>query len=359
MSTKKYVWILLAFFGLIFLGNFVLWYSYTGKMFSNSAERHGDLLRLGYILPVPSETKWLHYDQTRTEFPDYLARGSQGTFDVLTIGDSFSNGTGYQNEFVTQYHLSVLHVPNHDYDALTLYYMLDKLGYIDRIQPKVVILESVERSIQDRFGKQLLITPPCEDASFRNMMMKPMYAAEAKSRQGIAPGIMMKMNVRCLTEKARFYRHPYRVSYTTNVVPLTRDVFTPAGREHTLIFYNDDLNYLKTSVNIDMVQENLDAVSKSIQQKGIRFVFLPAPDKFDVYYPNLREEDRAQWPENPFFDEMNIKQKEYIFIDSRKLLREAVASGEKDVYWSDDMHWSWKASKIVCAEIMRQLETTK
>ena len=352
MTTKKYVWILVTFFGLFFFGNLALWYGYTGKTFQG-----GDLLRLGAILPVPSQTQRIR-EKDFIEFPEYLANDCQGTFDILTIGDSFSNITGYQNDFVTKYDLSVLHVPNHGYDAISLYYMLDKFGYIDRIRPKIVILESVERGIHGSFGTQILSTPTCKDASFRALMKKPMYAQEESAGKGWMPCVMVKANANLLFFKLRFFHHLYRVSNTTNVVPLTRDVFSAEGREHTLIFYNDDLNYLHTPANIDRINENLNAVATSMHAKGIRFVFLPAPDKFDVYYPELTPEAKARWPESPFFDEMRAAKKDYIFIDSQKLLRDAIKNGEKDVYLPDDTHWSWKAGKIVCADIMRQLNAT-
>jgi hypothetical protein len=48
-----------------------------------------------------------------------------------------------------------------------------------------------------------------------------------------------------------------------------------------------------------------------------------------------------------FFELLRPQLKEYRFIDTKKLLVEEVNKGEKDVYYSDDTHWSWKAAKKI------------
>ena len=53
-----------------------------------------------------------------------------------------------------------------------------------------------------------------------------------------------------------------------------------------------------------------------------------------------------------FFELLREQPKEYVFVDTKKLLTEEVNKGEKDVYYADDTHWSWKASKKI-AESMK------
>lgn len=362
MKHKTYAIVLISCFFAFFLANAFLWNLEVKNEFSEH-HGHGDLQRLGNLPYVASITEPISYEKTHTEFSDYLASGEQGTFDILTIGDSFSNGAGgnyYQDELESYYHASVLNVPHYDYQGLEILHMLDTFGYLDRIQPKVIIIESVERNVQSRYGVPQAKSPSQSKAGFRSTMLrKPSAEAESLKQGSFLPGIMVKANLQYLETKFRPQPSSYRLSKSTDFVRLTSSAFTAENREDMLIFFHDDMEYQRNPINTDAVNNHMNQAAKAMQQKGILLIFLVCPDKFDVYYPQLSAPDKARWPENPFFDEMNIKQKEYIFIDSRKLLREAVASGEKDVYWSDDMHWSWKASKIVCAEIMRQLETTK
>ena len=83
-------------------------------------------------------------------------------------------------------------------------------------------------------------------------------------------------------------------------------------------------------------------------------MFLPIPDKSDLYYPYFAR-DRGI-AENDLFDAIGHLPKQYIFIDSKKVLREAAAKGEKDLFWADDTHWSFKAQQIVGEEIVKALK---
>lgn len=361
MTSKKYASVLLVIFTTFFLANVLLWNGITGKIFTGHDE-HGDLLRLGNLPYATSKTEQITYEKRHTEFKDYIESNSNDSYDVLTIGDSFSNGGGgayYQDELESAYSLSVLNIPLQHRSPFEVLLTLDHLGYIDRIQPRIIILETVERNMQSNWGKDLSLTTSMDDNFFHSLMTQPEKTATKIVGEQYFPGIMVKTNLFFLQNKIRFFRHPYRLTDTTNAVPLTQNPFTASGREHELIFYNDDLWYQKHPDDCEAINANLNRIAEKLHQRGIQLVFLPGPNKFDVYYPQLTESWKEQWPENPFFDQMNALPKNYIFIDSRKLLREAVANGETDVYWSDDTHWSWKAHPIVCAEIMRQLESTK
>lgn len=366
MTSKKYTLIFVSMFGLFFIANLIIWYGFNGQS-SKGADGHGDLLRMGNLHFVPSETTQVHYETPYTDFKTYVSTNSQETYDVLTIGDSFSNGGGgaaYQGELIQKFNLSVINLcifPYYKYDVFTLFHILDKFGYLDRIQPKIIILECVERYTQTKSHLSDPSSPPkdYENDPLPTELSKTEDHENTSDRHQIFSNYMVKSNRIYLKDQKRFFRHSYRLSSSADRIPLTNDCFSANSRENQLIFMDEDLDYLEHPVDVNRVNDNLNRLAEMLHEKGIQLVFLSAPDKFDVYYPQLSDEWKAQWPENPFFDEMDAVQKNYIFIDSRKLLREAVASGEKDVYWSDDTHWSWKAHQIICAEIMRQIEASK
>lgn len=353
---RKFALACILFIVAFFVGNLVCWHFVTAPTFF-SAKGHGDLQRLGYLqpvdLPMGQETDGSNY----VEFPDYLKAGANGHFDIITIGDSFSNHGGashYQDFLATATGWSILHVPNYNFDAVSMYYILDELGYIDQIKPRYVILESVERSVQSRYGNTMLTTPKMDDSSFRKLMSKPMYQQSAQRGQW-APGIMVKANLKLIANKLRFGSHPYRLSQEVDHAMLQRPAFSATGHEQELIFYHDDLQYLVKPLQAEKVNENLNHAAADMRRKGIQLVFFIAPDKFDVYYPLLDEEVQARWPENPTFARMREMDHDYIFIDVLPLFREAIIHGEQDFYWYDDTHWSWKAQKLFCAELVRQL----
>lgn len=349
MSLKNYFWSLVLILCTFFLTNVVFWMECSGRVF-NGNDGHGDLLRLGNLPYAASITKQVHPEKHHTEFKDYLTSNADESFDILTIGDSFSNGGGgsyYQDELIRQTGLSILNVPlqkHHPYEILAA---LENLGYLDRIHPKVIILETVERGINGTWGIEKLPSKTLTNDDFSS-------AAKSKKRH---LSLMVKTNVLFLKNKILFHQHPYRLTDTTDMVPLDDAAFTASNREQKLIFYHDDLSYQQAPADCEKINTNLNRVAEELHQRGIQLIFLPGPDKFDVYYPQLPEVWKEQWPENPFFYRMNALPKDYIFIDSRKPLRELVAHGEKDIYWSDDTHWSWKSHSVICTEIIRQIKT--
>ena len=70
-----------------------------------------DMNRLAAVITPDALTQDVHYARHHTELMDYLSSGSQESFDVMTIGDSFTNGLdggSYPDYLVNQYGLRVI-----------------------------------------------------------------------------------------------------------------------------------------------------------------------------------------------------------------------------------------------------------
>jgi hypothetical protein len=52
-------------------------------------------------------------------------------------------------------------------------------------------------------------------------------------------------------------------------------------------------------------------------------------------------------PRSEFFERLRPLPKNYLFIDTKAILADEVAKGEKDVFFSDDTHWSSKAGAAI------------
>jgi lysophospholipase L1-like esterase len=121
-------------------------------------------------------------------------------------------------------------------------------------------------------------------------------------------------------------------------------------RDKRLLFFHQDLEMISRSnaASVAAVNQNMNTLARKLRQKGIALYFLPAPNKYTVYYDHFV--DRTL-PPSLFFELLRTLPKEYTFIDTKKLLVEEVNKGEKDVYYSDDTHWSWKAAKKIAENI--------
>lgn len=90
MTAKKYVMLTILLLYAFVILNFILWHCITGQAFAQK-----DLNRLGSLISTESLTQNAKYSKHHTEFKDYISSGMKESFDVITIGDSFSNGGGY------------------------------------------------------------------------------------------------------------------------------------------------------------------------------------------------------------------------------------------------------------------------
>jgi hypothetical protein len=82
--------------------------------------------------------------------------------------------------------------------------------------------------------------------------------------------------------------------------------------------------------------------------KGVKLIVLPSPDKFDLYYDYIINKD--EYPKPLFFEQIKIINKDYIYLNSKEILSEAI-NNKKDIYFYDDTHWSPWASQIIANEI--------
>ena len=97
----------------------------------------------------------------------------------------------------------------------------------------------------------------------------------------------------------------------------------------------------------------MNALADICARHNIRFVFMPCVDKFDLYYPYLENKD--EYAENLFFEEFEQYPARYILINTKETLRKKLEEDEKDIYWVDDTHWSWKGQQFVGDALMEKL----
>jgi hypothetical protein len=118
-----------------------------------------------------------------------------------------------------------------------------------------------------------------------------------------------------------------------------------------LLFHIDEIKSLKrnSKENIELVNANLNRLADFLNRKNIKLIFLIAPDKYDVYSDFLVEENK--YGNNRLFEELKKLPKNYVFIDTKSILQQAVKHGDKDIYYADDTHWSYKASELIIKSI--------
>ena len=348
MNAKKYVLTLTLFLYGFMVLNLAMWFGLTGEIFTMK-----DMNRMGSEKTLEALTQDIHYAKHHTELAEYITSGRKESFDVLTLGDSFSNGrNNYQDYLVDHYGLKVINtrVQNNCLDDI---YLLLNAGIVDELKPSVIILESVERSVQARLGVVEII-PKIMTREEIVRRLQPANAVSKRISSGIFPPVLVQWNFTFFYNKIYRILYPEKLSPEVYITSLDRPFFTNTGQETTLMHYWEDLEYLKQPLDAEMVNRNLNNAASLLKAKGIKLIFFAAADKYDLYYPYIV--DKKGRSENTFFQKMrSLQGKEYVFVDALKPLREALAKGEQDVYWLGDTHWSWKGVKYFCDELVKHI----
>ena len=362
MASKRFVLILVSCLYIFFLANVALWQSWVRDVFL-TPDGHGSMARLSGIRFSKPEITRFNYEEKHTEFADYALQNVQQSFDAITIGNSFSNGVGgnyYQDYLVDRYHWSILNVRIVDPfgTAVQTLYALDDLGYLDEIRPKIVIIEMLSAGVTG-FGNISRSAPAMSRQGF--IEAQGPTAVQKKIQQDIsgekiAPAVMVMANWRFLAHRAYAWTHPgHKPSESICALQLTRPCFSNPGMENLLVYPEVRGNRKFSDASIEAGNKGLNALADYLKQKGISLVFLPMVDKYDLYYPYIKDKDNLQ--EENIFAQLMKYPRDYVLIDTKTLLRRALEKEQiKDLYWADDDHYSWKAQQIIGDEIVRQIQ---
>jgi hypothetical protein len=144
-------------------------------------------------------------------------------------------------------------------------------------------------------------------------------------------------------------------AYTSNcyIIKLNKNMFTSKD-PYSLLFYKDTIKYNEsiTTEKIQKVNENLNRLSLQLKTKGIKLYFMPAVDKLNLYSKYIVNN---KYGESTFFEQLRPLKKEYILIDTKTILEQEVDRGVKDIFYSDDTHWSYKASEAIAKNLKNNL----
>lgn len=338
----KVIVIILIFTGL----NYFIDYKY-------SEEFTGDLGRLAKI-DFGKEYNEIFGSELETQ-EYYLKYNSvEKEYDVITIGDSFSQQEkdGYQNYLSKISGLRVMNLKRYNNNfsepEQTAFILLNS-GYFDEVKTKYLIVESVERYFITR-GIDINLDEKTE----LNEIYKYYENLEKKKIENEKRSFFNVSNVKFIINKF-LYKINNRAFYTqVYKQTLKEEMFSVRGKE--LYFYIDDIKNLKyTKENMEKTNKNLNILSEKLKEKGIELIIMPAVNKY-TFYQDYIEENKFE--KSLFFEEYSKQIKNYIFVDTKEILTENI-SNEKDLFYLNDTHWSYKASKKVAEKLDFILNTHK
>ncbi|OXA82589.1 SGNH hydrolase-like domain-containing protein, acetyltransferase AlgX [Flavobacterium aquidurense] len=333
----------------LFVVPFAFLYVITSLFYSSS--ECPDLIRLGCFPNVFKECRNVFHDEfTRKIYFNKFSKRNNKTEKILTIGDSFSEqgNYGYTNYLAEKY--GVLHMDRFisGNQIQTLYELLNG-DFFEKQNIEYVILENVERSFVSNAKKidssKVMMTSQLDNL-VRNRKL---------SKEDDADAFFSKKTIQFPFSMFRYYFSQNYLSnrYVYNVVLTRDDLFSI--KENNLLFVYKDLSCLEENndvVEVQKLNNVLNDLSNKLRGKKIKLIVLPAPDKYDLYYDYIA--DKTIFPRPLFFNHLGNLKKNYVYIDSKKILSAELES-KKDIYFYDDTHWSPVASKIIVEEIKKAI----
>jgi hypothetical protein len=342
-SYKKLCTIFILILVPFIAGHYLIWKNVTEELLTAKYDG-GDLSRMGYILGSKL------FRKNQTDLPrQHIEIEDNKDFrkvDVITLGDSFANfGGGGRNRFYQDYiaslnNLEVENVrPFAELNFLTAVAVLNNNGYFDRVKPKYVIVSSSEKLCMDRF-----ISPVDLD---KNIPLEKLLTYKRNYYAGGHADVKFinTGNLNYLKYKLLYHFSPNAVFSNTYKVKLSRDFFSVRNSD-ILLFYKNDVKSIKgaTDITIGKLNDNMNRMADMLAKKGIKFYFMPCADKYNMYSDYIVNN---KFPKSVFFEKLRKLPKRYVLIDTKDVLLREIAAGEKDVYYPDDSHWSWKASSAI------------
>lgn len=316
-----------------------------------------DLLRLGYIIDFYPNYYKTTFSKTLEQKINYTLvseKPIQRKFNVMTIGDSFSEqfGYGYKNYLSKNEASKVLHLDrflaNNQIETL---YQLAQGDFFEQYEVEYVMLQNIERNFITNI----------EDINLKKKLtIDELNVLIAKKPQNETRSTGFKFPSNTVL-KFPFYtvqyclKETYLFEGTVYKTALSKHFFSVDNKE-LLFYYNDVVSAKKNNIEDNVRQLNtiLNDLNALLKKKNVKLIVLPAPDKYDLYYEYIV--DKSKLPKPMFFEHLKKMPKDYIYVDSKSVLSAALANNrQKDIYFYNDTHWSPWASQLIASSIEKTI----
>lgn len=342
----------LGIIGAYILYHTIVWLGWTSKIFNQAPYHVGDLARMSY------QINSIHYRKDENDLPKkhlrYTPDSPPQKVDIITIGDSFSNGGGlgrnafYQDYLASHSPYMVLNIQNYDNDTTPVETIsaLITNGWLETIKPRVILIQTVARRLAILYGREQRWDTVLPE-NFQQGLSQRAWRDEPPQ-----PPLVNTANY-----KLPYYSLMYHLTSfgQKNVLKLTlKEPLFSVQASTVLLLYKEDTTNLDhfNEASIKKINDNFNTLAQRLKELDILLVFMPAVDKYDLYSQAILDNP---FPSNPLFDLLEKSEKKYLLINTKKILREALTQGEKDIFYADDTHWSFRASELIGLEIIRKL----
>ncbi len=314
----------------------------------------GDLNRIGKV-SVPADYRKIFegtYPETKLyrEY-SFCDAAALREFDVLTVGDSFSQQgiSGYQNLLARTSGLDIVNLDGYAYhleNPLQLLNTMSKGDFFSVVKPRYVVLEIIERRIS-WYGQSIDRNDSVDFADFEARYRRDRAIVESgETTLGLDyfSDILKYFAFNALynLDSRAFFSQVYNVR-------LTSDLFSVYPRR--LLFFDEDILNVRFGDYryVKVLNDDLNLIHDRLAERGVSLIVMPTPDKSDLYGEFM---EPGTLPKERFFKSLEEMDKRYMYINTKALLLPYLRAGLKDVYYADDTHWS-PIGAVIAADGLR------
>mgnify|MGYP005988939331 CR=1 FL=1 len=345
MTSKKHIRIIIFTSFTFVLFHIVVWFFLTSKVFvTSNGQTIGDLARLSYRQEIVLPKK-----DNRNLFKKHFDYSSKKPVDIITIGDSFSQGKGegenkyYQDFIASNQNLNVLNIRPLPQGLFETVLILKNSGLLATMKPKAIIIESVERGAIKRFSKDMNWNESLSITTIEKQVLKNIDKHKKHTPNELS--FINKLNYNSVLYNLLYNFDDNAYFSKVYITSLSESLFN-GNCPDCLYFLSSDIKniHLSNKESITKLNQNFNQLQTILLPDEIDLYFMPAVDKYNLYSKYIPNNiyDTSQ-----FFELLRKEQKIYKFIDTKKSLRILTDNKIKNVYHPDDTHWSSIASEYI------------
>jgi hypothetical protein len=325
----------------------------TNKLFYKKTQ--GDLIRLGlmyYDNPITKNSVNNHYKLPKSySLLSEIDLTIKNKYKIITIGDSFSEGDLSYKNFIANKGISTLHIDRFISGENPIQTLIELINsnFFEHVSADYIILQTVEREFIRRTKR----------INFKKTINLNKINNPTKKKSGInintEPSIFNSdifkiplVNIQYLYKANPSHSKVYKYKSTSE------NLFSNGYSE--LLFFYDDINTLNEKNDPKKITQGikvLEKINDLLEVHNIKLITLISPDKYDLYYPFIKNKYNLKKP--LFFQFYESAQKKHLNINSYNILTKKINS-ERDIYHYGDTHWTPKAAKIIAGEIYNIIE---
>ncbi len=380
-TYKKFTILFVILIGLFVTFNFVTWHLFLKQVLTrDEGVITGDLSRMGYITDlvqprINSFTQpYRHIKATEYNWEK---------LDLITIGDSFSAGTAgginryYQDFIATKMQWLVLNLPPSypKRNFLDLVRTYHAAGIFKQTGIKYLMIQSTQRNMFKRFAvktykpKNTTLTNLIDHYKFKPIKKSvntsttiEAYTNPLGENKNLDPSQILPElsfinngNLKFWWNKLMYQFDDCAFVSDSCRIGLNKSLFSIKNGKEGL-FYKGNITSQKksTEYNINLMNNNLNQLADELAKDNIKLIVMPVVSKYALYQPYFTN---SKYQPDPFFDMLRAKKKDYIFIDTDSIFKQALANGEKDIFFIDDTHWTARASDLVTDNLKKQINS--